>query len=551
MTLPAMAEVVQIHPLASQKVVTPREPFWVAMRFEIQDGWHIYAPTPAKDDKGFDIKGLVHSWTLPAGVRILESHWSLQKDVKQSGFTLSVFDHEAWLFTKMISDHDLDASHPFSVHFDWAACQGMCTLGQKTVNFSFPFTEQSLIESSVMEKHIQGFQVENVLEHKMFFLWAFVLAFLGGIILNLMPCVLPVLSMKILHLVQYQRHVKLHGWLFTLGVWLCFMTLAAFLFILRYTGHDVGWGFQLQAPLFVAFLSLVFSLLALNMLGIFDFGHLVTVQGAPKNPYLSTFVNGALTCLVATPCTAPFMGAALGAAIVYPWYVGLFIFSGLAWGVAFPFLALCLWPKALNFLPKPGAWMVTLKQFFSFSLWASALWFAWIFGHQTSLNEAFILILLILFISLCAWGWGRLGQSSFKILVLVLGVVGTAAGFYNLHVQADSQENLIWEPYSESLLDRLKNEGRTVFVDFTAKWCITCQLNKSRVLETPDVVDLLQKKKVALLRADWTKKDPAITKALEQQGRNSIPLYIVYKGTQSATLLPEILTVQDIQKALG
>jgi thiol:disulfide interchange protein len=537
------ADTVELQVFSSKKNITS-EPFWVAVRFQIKDKWHIYNPISTRG-----VTGLQHKWDLPKGIEILETHWSPQKDFHQGGFTLPAFEKEAWVFVKMVCKKALDEKMPISVHFSWAACKDLCTLGEKNITFHLPLPPEFILSPEKISEHLS--LKTGITTPPLFWVWAFIFAFLGGIILNLMPCVLPVLSMKLLHLMQ-QQNLKLHGVVFTMGVWSSFMILAGGLMLLRHFGHDMGWGFQLQWPPFVATLSLIFTLMALNLLGAFEFGYLFSrwSKGQMSNPYLSTFVNGALTCLVASPCTAPFMGAALGAAMIHPWYVGLMIFSGLSFGVSFPFLMVCMWPKAMAFLPKPGAWMVTLKQFFAFSMWATVLWLVWIFGHQTSLNQAVVLMALILFTSLCAWAWGKIPLGLFKSFVILLSLCGTMGGVYMVSKETTAEEVLVWEPYSKSLLERLKDEGHTIFVDFTAKWCITCQINKARVLQSPKIVDLFQKKKVILVRADWTQKNAAITQALKEQGRTGIPLYIVYKGTQSTSILPEILTIEDVEKAL-
>jgi thiol:disulfide interchange protein len=541
------AEVVEVQAFSSQKNITVSEPFWVAVRFKIQTGWHIYAPNSTQSFVENGIKGLEHTWHLPNGVQILETHWSCQKDFHQAGLTLKAFEKEAWVFVKMISQKPVDVKDAFSATFQWAACNNMCTLGQKTITFQFPFHADFLLSPDKLQQLMQCIDVYTPPKNILFWAWAFMFAFFGGLILNLMPCVLPILSMKLLHLMHHKQNLKPHGWVFAFGVWASFMVLGGTLMALRHFGHDMGWGFQLQSPLVVAILSIVFTLMALNLLGVFEVGHAFgRLQVSAKNPYFSSFMNGALTCIVATPCTAPFMGAALGAAMVYPWHTGLVIFSGLAVGVSLPFLLLCLWPKALAYVPKPGSWMITLKQFFSFSMWATVLWLVWVFGHQTSLNQSMALMCLILFVSLCVWVWGKMPLSLARTFVVLSSFALTVGGLYTLNGFNRGEETLVWEPYSEILLERLKNEGRTVFVDFTAKWCLTCQLNKTRVLENPEVVDFFQKKNIALLRADWTQKNPAITKALAQQGRNSIPLYVVYKGNQSTTLLPEILTIEHV-----
>lgn len=331
---------------------------------------------------------------------------------------------------------------------------------------------------------------------------ALLFAFLGGLILNLMPCVLPVLSIKILGFAgggREPRAMRAHGTLYALGVVSSFLAFAGLLVALKSLGSEIGWGFQLQSPWFVAGLALLFLALALNLSGLFEFGALVPARlaGAQlRHPGADAFFTGVLAVAVASPCTAPFMGAALGYALAEGTGPAMAVFAALGTGMAVPYLVLSWNPAWLRWVPKPGRWMIRFKQALAIPLYATVIWLGWVFALQTGL------------------------------------LAGTA----------EAKQAGGWEAWSEARVDALTAQGRAVFVDFTAAWCVTCQVNKQLVLSRPDAERLFRERNVALLRADWTRRDPAITRALAALGRNGVPVYVVHRPGREPELLPEILT---------
>jgi len=339
---------------------------------------------------------------------------------------------------------------------------------------------------------------------------ALLFAFVGGLILNLMPCVLPVLSIKILGFAggaREPRAMRQHGVLYSLGVVTSFLAFAGLLVVLKSLGSEIGWGFQLQSPWFVAGLALLFLALALNLTGVFEFGALVPARlaGAQlRHPGADAFLTGVLAVAVASPCTAPFMGAALGYALTEGTGPAMAVFAALGVGMALPYVVLSWNPAWLRWVPKPGRWMIRFKQALAVPLYATVIWLGWVFALQTGL------------------------------------LAGTAEA-----KQADG-----WEPWSEARVEALAAQGRPVFVDFTAAWCVTCQVNKQLVLQRPDAGRLFRERNVALLRADWTKRDPAITRALAALGRNGVPVYVVYRPGREPELLPEILSQEILLTAL-
>ncbi len=339
-------------------------------------------------------------------------------------------------------------------------------------------------------------------------LWmALALAFAGGVILNLMPCVLPVLSIKILGFAGGADAASLrrHGLIYAAGVVASFLALAGVLVALQAAGRQVGWGFQLQSPVVVGALAALFLALALNLSGAFEFPSLVPARWAgarARHAGADAFLSGVLAVAVASPCTAPFMGAAIGYAVTESAAAAFVVFAALGLGMALPYVALAWNPRWLRYLPGPGTWMTRLKRLLALPLYATVLWLAWVLALQ-------------------------LGDEKPSAL-------------------ADA-----WQPWSGARVERLLAEGRPVFVDFTAAWCVTCQVNKKLVLEKPGVEEEFRRRGVALLRADWTKRDPEIARALAALGRNGIPVYALYRPGEAPRLLPEVLTRELVLDALA
>lgn len=386
-----------------------------------------------------------------------------------------------------------------------------------------------------------------------------VLAFLGGLVLNLMPCVFPVLGIKILGFVnqsgQDKKKVVLHGLVFALGVLLSFWSLAAVLAILRAGGQELGWGFQLQEPGFVFILAAVMLVFAMNMSGVFEFGLSATAVGADlqmKSGFAGSFFTGVLATAVATPCSAPFLAPALGAALAVPTGESFVIFTAIAVGLSAPYLLLSLFPEAVKILPRPGAWMETFKQFMAFPLYGTVGALVWVLAGQLG-DDSLMAILGLVTIALGIWVYGRWtapGASAGRVRfgyggLLVLLLVGAWLGW-------PAQSKVVWEPWSPEAVTKLRAEKRTIYVDFTARWCATCQTNKKLVFGSADVLKIFADKKVATLRADWTNKDPRITAELAVYNRSAVPFNVIWlPGNDAPVILPELLTpgsVLDVVK---
>ncbi|WNZ56844.1 protein-disulfide reductase DsbD [Microbulbifer sp. MKSA007] len=389
---------------------------------------------------------------------------------------------------------------------------------------------------------------------------ALLLAFAGGLILNLMPCVFPVLSIKLLAVSQAaqnasQRHH--HGWAYTLGVVLSFVAIAAVMLALRAGGEAVGWGFQLQSPWLVAALAYLFFIMGLSLSGMTELGsNLMGIGGnLNKRQGLSGSVaSGALATLVASPCTAPLMGSALGFAVTQPALIALSVFAALGAGMAAPFLLLTYIPALAEKLPKPGPWMDRLKQLLAFPMYLTAVWLLWVLGRQAGGDGVALVLAGAVAIAFALWLWprpqwhwlrGSLALASLALAVFLLPQLKTI----NQSEQLSSSD--YWEPYSAERLETARSEGRAVLANMTAAWCITCLMNEKAVLSSTEVSDALERLNVVALKGDWTNQDPRISELLAKYGRTSVPLYLLYPADGGdAKILPQILSQDDLLQEL-
>jgi len=381
-------------------------------------------------------------------------------------------------------------------------------------------------------------------------LWqALLFALLGGMILNLMPCVFPVLSIKLMSLVQADsQRIRLHGWVYTLGIIGCFVGFAAILLIAKHGGEAIGWGFQLQSPGLITALAYLFFVMGLSMSGVIHFGTRWMGAGqslTQKSGLTGSFFTGVLAAIVASPCTAPFMGTALGFALTQPAYVCLAVFAALGFGMALPLLLLCYLPSLAERLPKPGAWMETLKEVLAFPLYLSAIWLLWVLTNQTSSNMMAGVCVGAVAIAFACWisqhESSRLQTITYKLLAIAALVIAIALPHQLLQ---KSQTASRWQPYSPELLQELRSQGRPVFIDLTADWCLTCLANERVTLSKTDVETAFDAHKVATLKGDWTNRDTQISALLEEYGRSGVPLYLWFPANRSgkADVLPQLLT---------
>jgi thiol:disulfide interchange protein DsbD len=422
------------------------------------------------------------------------------------------------------------------------------------------------------------------------------LAFLGGALLNLMPCVFPVLSLKVLALAAHGAHganapqgasggdaraprraLLAGGVAYTGGVVVSFLVLAGLLLALRAGGEQLGWGFQLQSPAFVAALAALFTLIGLNLAGLFEFGSVLPGSLAAlraRHPVADSALTGVLAVAVASPCTAPFMGASLGLAVTLPAPQALAIFAALGLGMASPYLFACLWPGLARRLPRPGVWMARFKVLMAFPMFATVIWLVWVLGQQAGIDAVAGVLGVLLALAFAAWalgtpGFGRRARVGFG--AVAVGVLGLALAWAlpGLHPAAtvalpaaaqpgpggstaQASADARWQAWSPEREREALAQGRPVFVDYTAAWCVTCQFNKRTALADAQVLADFAARGVVLLRADWTQRDPRITQALAALGRNGVPVYVLMSpGAAGPRLLSEILSVRELREAIA
>ncbi len=444
-----------------------------------------------------------------------------------------------------------------------------------------PNQELEDLESRVWYRELEN-KMESVFDSEFFKIVFF--AFIGGILLNVMPCVLPIISLKVFHLVQLKdqdwKTSALQGVVFSLGVILSFWVLAGALYLLQYLGRTVGWGFQLQEPFFVMALIIILLVLTLSLFGFFELGTGFAAQAASLQQnithpsisvahpsLLASFLSGVLATFVATPCTGPLLGSALGFAATLELKYSFLIFTSLGFGMAFPYLLLSLFPGLSFLLPRPGAWMVTFKKLMAFFMLATVLWLLWVLQAELSSLNLFRVLVLLTVISFAVWvygTWGGLDRGHTvrmigRVVALTILIAASFAFYVEVRLAKESEKinpQVVekqgdWIPYSEEKLQSLLSSKTPVFLDFSAKWCLTCQANLL-VIESQEVTKAFAKYGVVKMLADWTTGDEVITKKLRKLGRNGVPVYAVYGNDHwdDPIILPEVITPEIVIDAL-
>lgn len=483
----------------------------VLAEFDIDRGWHILSPA------GGDI-GLPTNidWMLPTGYKLAEVRWSQAREFNNDGLVQYVYEGKAYYLARITPPENAAGKAAFSVQVSWQACAEECRPESRRFNFTLPVTEKHLLPAKAWYDSLRAAEKTFLLtEDKIpeladepVFLFVLLLAFAGGIILNLMPCIFPVLSLKAIALVKGAKRshkARADALLYTAGVLLSFLLTAFVLAWLRQSGEKAGWGFQLQSPLFVAVLLGIFVVILFMFLDLIKVNNPFTdpmVRLSVKARRFSSFLTGVFSVVIATPCTAPFMGIAIGYALTRPVYYYYPIFLTLGLGYAFPFLILGFFPKLLaGILPKPGKWMVTLKRIFVIPVFLTCVWLGWVLYSQLAARPA-----------------------------------------VNEHAA-------VWHAYDAGKVSEAVNNGQKVFIDFTAKWCLICLANEKAALDTAEFAEIVREKNILLFKADWTNRNAEITQALEYYGRSSIPLYVYYDG-EKMQVLPQLLTPGVIKDKL-
>lgn len=471
----------------------------------------------------------------------------------------------------MVHYHEVTATfdisqiqHAFTLKAEYQGCAdaGLCYPPQKITLLVDPatlsVTEQSVAASTASTTPATINAPPSTTNTG--WLFAMLLALLGGMILNLMPCVFPVLSIKVMSLAAADRsRLAVHGWVYTLGIVVCFVGFAIALILARKGGEAVGWGFQLQSPGLIAALTYLFFVMGLSMSGLIHFGGSLMGAGqqlTQKSGLSGSFFTGVLAAVVASPCTAPFMGAALGFALTQPALVCIAIFAALGFGMALPLLLLCYLPTLANRLPNPGAWMDNLKQVLAFPLYLSAIWLLWVYGRQTGVNGMASLCIGAVLIAFGCWLQGRHAAGFWlwlrRLAIAASWITALALIFQTPALSNQAQQQGRWQNYSPELLADLRNQGRPVFVNLTADWCLTCLANERIALDTPAVEAVFDALDVATIKGDWTNTDPKITELLQEYGRSGVPLYLWFPANHAGKgqILPQLLTKDLVIRTL-
>ena len=679
---PIKADYATVELISEYDAVVPGQSFDLAVRFDLEEHWHIYWKNPGASGLSTTI-----DWVLPEGIEAGEVQWPAPERIQLGGLVNYGYEEEAVFIVTLQAPEDLKLGSDLAItaNLFWLICKETCLPGEAALDLVLPVAPKAepsaeatafaearnrqarathpwattayleeealvvVIEGEALwadfylyvdsegfvdpsAEQIRGTPAPNRAELRLaldapFFenqpvvvsgvlqsgniSWEFnteildapqlfaqvapkpvgfeqrllalglpgilTLAFLGGLILNIMPCVLPVLSLKVFSLLTHAGQTRSdalrHGLAYAAGVMLSFIALAGALFALRALGERIGWGFQLQSPGFVVVLSAVFFLFGLNLMGVFELGgRLVGADNkvARRKDVLGSFGMGVLAAVVGAPCMGPLVAGVSGLAVQANLATGLLTFGMMGLGLSSPFLVLSVFPKLVAFLPKPGLWMESFKQGMGFLLMAAVVFLALVVGRQGGVDAIFILLVVILLSSIAAWVFGRWGaaarsrRSQWIARLLALFLIG-ASLFYGVgsineaYLDYGNQETIAdssgqWGAWSSERVDELLAEGRPVFVDFTATWCLICQVNKKVALRTDATELLFTKKGIVAMEADWTRYDSDITDTLEKFGRSGVPLYLLYAPDGEVTVLPQSLTngiVRDaVEKAL-
>jgi thiol:disulfide interchange protein len=554
------------------KSAVPGQSFRVAVKLIHEAHWHTYGKELPPEVIGKPTK---LKWILPEGWSVEDLPWPATKEVDSTdGKKSQGYEGTVYLPAKITAAGKAGDNIQISVKVDALACNPEnCMPVKPEAMLSILLSDKVEIDPAAVDVFgiapaaepaaVKGMSVKSV---ERSFLGYLVFAFIGGLILNVMPCVFPVLGIKIMSVVEQagedKKQVLLHGLSYTLGILLCFWGLGGLVIALGKT-----WGFQLQSPGFVYGLCVFFLIFGLNMAGLFEIGASAVGVGADlqaKHGLSGSFFSGLLATVVATPCSAPFLGSALGYTVTLPAPQAMLMFTMIGIGLASPFLVLSLVPSLVSALPRPGTWMESFKQAMSFLLFGTVAFLAWVLTGMIEGQPLLFLLFSLVIIALGCWIYGRWSlphkpsRTRLIAVLLTLGclVGGMTFGWPKVEKNADSQGShveggLNWEAWSPEKAAQLRAEGKAVYIDYTAKWCFTCQVNK-RVYKDAALQKLIADKKIVLLKADWTNEDPRITKALSDLGKAAVPVNVLYlPGKAEPVILPELLSVNNVSEAFN
>jgi len=541
--------------------IHPGETIVLNVELELDDGWHVYYKIPGDSGKPTTVE-----LTLPPGFTVSDLRWPPPESFEESGFTSSGYAHKVTLSVSITAPRDAVPGETLeiSAKVSWLACKDSCVPGSANLQLTLPIVAGTAVSSASADS--SGW---------LSVLYFMAMAVCGGMLLNLMPCVLPVVSLKILSFAkqagQDRKRIFRLGLAYAAGTLCTFLLMALVVIGLQQLGVAVGWGFQFQQPLFVLVMASVVAVMTVSMFGVFDISVNTGVQQldglTQQNGLRGAFFTGVLATLLSTPCTAPFLGTALGFAFTQHWIVVILVFLSIGVGLAAPYLVLTYNPAWLKLLPKPGMWMVRLKEAMGFAMLLTLVWLLSVLVSQCGAAAVLPVSLWLVTLVVCGWLYGAFApphasalqrRSIMALIVALLALSGwsflpsvtTAQKTAGTHVSASG---VATEDYSEEALQRHLAAGKVVLLDFTADWCLTCQVFEKTVLSSSEVQQALLANNAVVLRCDWTNGDPLITAKLREFGRSGVPVYVVYSPhrTGSPQLLPEVLTRGAVIEALN
>lgn len=589
---PTEAPKVEVKLVADRDQVVPGQPLKLGVHFKIAPGWHIYFREPGETGKPTTVE-----FQTPAGSTAGQLEWRQPHEYTDFGVTAYGYGNET-VIASTISVTSVEAgatSVTYRAHVTWLACENECVPGSADVELTLPVATAGSAAAAVNADLFAGLtpgdsisvggrvldgqvDVESAQGSSMGLLAALMFAFIGGLILNLMPCVLPVISLKIMSFVhqsgQNASKIFMHGLWYTAGTLASFAALALGVVVLRSAGMMVGWGFQFQSPMFLVLLATVVLAMSLSMFGLF-YVNIRTGQGlsglSSKKGYAGSFFTGVLATVLATPCSAPFLGTAIGFAFAQPAAIIFAIFLMIGMGLAAPYLVLSARPSWLKRIPKPGAWMELFKQTMGFLMMGSVVWLVSIIAEQVGAASVGYILAFLLLVAFAAFVWSNLAgptatdrrkivtgltlalllvTSFFFVVKPVTDAAGTQ-GTQQTGITAAPGE-VAFQPFDRAQLDKHLANGDVVFIDFTAKWCLTCKVNEARAINTPKVRETIDRLGIVAIKADWTNPNEEIARLLAQLGRSSVPTYVVFPKDPSAKpiLLSELISEQELIEAL-
>ncbi|MGD9685132.1 MAG: protein-disulfide reductase DsbD family protein [Candidatus Obscuribacterales bacterium] len=591
-SLPASQSPAQLELIADTTAIVPGQPFKLGVRFKLEPGWHIYYKNPGDTGYATEITP-----DLPAGFQIGETEWKQPQTFTDFGMKAYGYTDETILAVTVTAPADLKPGDSLTIKVDarWLACHENCIPGTETLTITLPVAETASPanpgafaglgydgDPSVSTGPTPGgsvldgdLKLASDKSGSTSLLKILLFAFIGGLILNVMPCVLPVVSLKILSFVEEagQKRDKIFklGLAYSAGTVATCSLLALVVIVCQLVGYSIGWGFQFQQPLFLLGMAALVTVMSLGLFGVF----MVQVSSgkqlqdlSQKSGYGGAFFTGVVATVLSTPCTAPFLGTAIGFAFAQPWWSILLIFATIGLGLAAPYLVLSANPAWMKLLPRPGMWMEHFKQAMGFVLLGSAVWLLSVLGKQVGPEGLTGGISFILTLGFAAWLIGNFADFNAtrkrKLVVWAIALAVSASSFAFFTWPSlvarpaatagvtQTVDAIAWEKFSKEAVDQGLRDGKVVFIDFTAEWCQTCKFNEATVLNTDAVKAEFDKHGVLALKADWTLNDPEITALLRKFQRSGVPLYVVLSPHRpdQPIILPELITKQLVREAL-